>query len=619
MLQRAKYGESKVETLEGRRLMAAGPEFQISAGGGDVDVATNAAGQTVVVWGYGQIRGRVYDAAGRPVGGEFAVSQAIPDHESRLADVAIDADGDFVVTWTTLTFDNLGRPSPGPTLVRRFSPSGTPKGNQQEVGIGADGPAVAMEDDGDYALVIDSTVQRYSANGVRQGASQALHAPFGAVEPVADMAADGTLVVAFTAPTKDDPADSFVTPAIRVQRFSPTGPALGPSVLVTNLPDAVEEHPDLSVNRRGEFAVTWSTHFWSDAWPPTKPFGIYARRYDAAGNPRGAAFRISGNANTFVGSIYPEVALDDAGNVLFAWQGSRQLSPSGGPADLFARRYNAAGAAVGGEFIVNSAGRRPGFIALDVDGQGDVIAVWETFNSSFQSQGIFGRWLFADTTPPPPPPPPPPQSGRISGAVFNDVDADGVRDAGEAGLSGRRVYIDADRDGVPDAGERTALTDASGNYSFANVAAGTYRVREVVLSGWRITSPSAGYHTVTLASGGSASGRNFGNTQKVLISGTVFSDANGDRVRQRTEPALPGRRVFLDADNDGRFDSGERSVLTDASGNYRFTNLSAGTYRVRVVPQTGWRLTAPTGGLHLLTLASGRTATGKLFGLRRSS
>ena len=114
-----------------------------------------------------------------------------------------------------------------------------------------------------------------------------------------------------------------------------------------------------------------------------------------------------------------------------------------------------------------------------------------------------------------------------------------------------------------------------------------------------------------------AGGRNFGTTQRVLISGAVYNDANGSATRNSGESGLSGWRVYLDADNDGRFDGGERSVLTDASGNYRFTNLAAGTYRVRVVQQTGWRLTTPTTGLHFLTLGSGRTATGKLFGLRR--
>ena len=63
-------------------------------------------------------------------------------------------------------------------------------------------------------------------------------------------------------------------------------------------------------------------------------------------------------------------------------------------------------------------------------------------------------------------------------------------------------------------------------------------------------------HTLTLSSGQSATGRNFGSTQRVLISGGVFNDANGDRVRQSTEAGLANWRVYLDADRDGVFDAG---------------------------------------------------------------
>jgi hypothetical protein len=58
-------------------------------------------------------------------------------------------------------------------------------------------------------------------------------------------------------------------------------------------------------------------------------------------------------------------------------------------------------------------------------------------------------------------------------------------------------------------------------------------------------------------------------------------------------------------------------MLTDASGNYSFKDLVAGTYRVRVVQQSGWTRTTPTAGYHSITLTSGQTSTGRLFGERR--
>ncbi len=61
----------------------------------------------------------------------------------------------------------------------------------------------------------------------------------------------------------------------------------------------------------------------------------------------------------------------------------------------------------------------------------------------------------------------------ISDFVWNDLDADGVQDAGEGGISGVRVYLDADNDNTYDVGERYATTDANGLYAITNLPAAT--------------------------------------------------------------------------------------------------------------------------------------------------
>jgi hypothetical protein len=72
-----------------------------------------------------------------------------------------------------------------------------------------------------------------------------------------------------------------------------------------------------------------------------------------------------------------------------------------------------------------------------------------------------------------------PGMASVAGNVFHDLDADEVIDAGEPAMSGVLVYLDSDNDGVRDAGEATATTNASGAYSFADVAPGGYTVRHV--------------------------------------------------------------------------------------------------------------------------------------------
>ncbi len=82
-----------------------------------------------------------------------------------------------------------------------------------------------------------------------------------------------------------------------------------------------------------------------------------------------------------------------------------------------------------------------------------------------------------------------PQPGTISGTVWDDTNNNGSEDTGEPGLSGVTVYLDANQNGGLDGGELTAITNGSGQYTFANVAPGSYHVAQVVPAGFTQTAP----------------------------------------------------------------------------------------------------------------------------------
>ena len=74
--------------------------------------------------------------------------------------------------------------------------------------------------------------------------------------------------------------------------------------------------------------------------------------------------------------------------------------------------------------------------------------------------------------------PPPVQAGSISGVVYQDLDNSGTRDAGEPVAVGRVVWLDTNNNGALDAGEASTTTDATGAYTFADLAGNTtYHVR----------------------------------------------------------------------------------------------------------------------------------------------
>jgi Ca2+-binding RTX toxin-like protein len=108
-------------------------------------------------------------------------------------------------------------------------------------------------------------------------------------------------------------------------------------------------------------------------------------------------------------------------------------------------------------------------------------------------------------------------TASISGTVFNDANANGRQNPGEAGVANRVVYIDSNKDGILDDGEPSTTTDAAGNWSLTGLAAGAYRIREQNVAGVRHTDPpgNANYYDLTVTTGSTASaiyGKLFGET-----------------------------------------------------------------------------------------------------------
>ncbi len=79
---------------------------------------------------------------------------------------------------------------------------------------------------------------------------------------------------------------------------------------------------------------------------------------------------------------------------------------------------------------------------------------------------------------------------EIYGTKFNDVDGNGVWDAGEPNMPGWDIYLDENGNGIYDASEPNTVTDSGGMYRFENLdTPATYRVREMMKDGWTQTLP----------------------------------------------------------------------------------------------------------------------------------
>src|SRR5688572_11794360 len=126
-------------------------------------VAADHDGDFVVVWqsngqegaGY-EVYGQRYNAAGQPQGIEFRVNDVAEGNQAGAA-VAMDADGDFVVAYIGPDANGVG------VFVRRFNRIGVARGPAVQVNTftthSQSLPAVAMDADGDFVVTWQSYQQ----------------------------------------------------------------------------------------------------------------------------------------------------------------------------------------------------------------------------------------------------------------------------------------------------------------------------------------------------------------------------------------------------------------------------------------------------------------------------
>ncbi len=114
---------------------------------------------------------------------------------------------------------------------------------------------------------------------------------------------------------------------------------------------------------------------------------IFARVFNASGTTLVGEFQV--NTISDKDQVIPDVAMDDDGDFVVAWTTEGQVSSG---ADVFARRFNAAGMGLGDDFLVNvTTGRGQQNPAVAMDGDGDVIVSWESSHQDGFSWGIFAQ------------------------------------------------------------------------------------------------------------------------------------------------------------------------------------------------------------------------------------
>lgn len=194
------------------------------------------------------------------------------------------------------------------------------------------------------------------------------------------------------------------------------------------------------------------------------------------------------------------------------------------------------------------------------------------------------------------------QANSLGGAVYFDLDNDGVRDAGESGVAGVGVTLG----GLDDRGNPvniSGVTVAGGGYSFTNLRPGTYTITETQPADYNdgidtlgtVNSAPVGtvgadqFTSVTLVSGQTGAGYLFGE-RGTTITGTVFRDVDkvGD-LDVGTDTGIGGVTLTLR-------DSSNNVVATTVTlpdGTYVFDNVVAGNYTITETQPLGYGSSTP--------------------------
>src|SRR5207244_2061288 len=200
--------------------------------------------------------------------------------------------------------------------------------------------------------------------------------------------------------------------------------------------------------------------------------------------------------------------------------------------------------------------------------------------------------------------------------------ADGIKNGADAGLANRTLTLfDASNAVVG-----TATTDTNGNFTIANVGPGTLHVVETLPTGVALTTtPPPAFQAM---SGMNVSGLLFGNFTQAVISGQVFTDNNGNGIKDGADAGLAAQTVklldasnnvvattstdtggsdpgingatiqlYLDVNGNGAIDVGTDTLAgtatTSASGAYSITGVGPGSYLLQEAPAHGRRVITP--------------------------
>ncbi len=383
-----------------------GPEFQVNTYTTNwqryPSVAMDSNGNFIIAWESTQQDGdssgifaQRYNSFGIPQGSEFQVNTYTTDGQ-RLPSVAMDSNGNFVITWTSWGQDGYEYG----VFAQRYSSVGVPQGSEFQVNTYTNGTqdssSVAMDSSGNFIIAWRSDsqdgdssgifAQRYNSVGVPQSSEFQVntYTTGGQFDPSVAIDSNGNFVIAWTSDGQD--GDLW---GIFAQRYNSTGVPQGSEFQVNTFTTEFQFDQSIAMDSDGNFVITWTSNIQDGGTE-----GIFAQRYNSTGVPQGSEFQV----NTYItdGQRYSSAAMDSSGNFVITWTSWGQDGDSEG---IFAQRYDNTGIPQGFEFQVNNYTTSwQSHPSAAMDSKGNFVIAWESLEQDGDNFGIYAR-LYSNEPP----------------------------------------------------------------------------------------------------------------------------------------------------------------------------------------------------------------------------
>lgn len=169
------------------------------------------------------------------------------------------------------------------------------------------------------------------------------------------------------------------------ERLSAGGETLTPSFQVNSTRRGEQHSPAVASDEGGGFVVAWAGRGMGDKQ------GVYSQRFSADGLPLGEETRA--NETTGGKQAEPAIAVAGDGSFTIAWSGVGPGDDSG----VFLRRFSASGDPIGGEVLVNrEISDHQSSPDLAFDDSGSLVVAWQSRHQDGSDWGVYGQWFAAD-------------------------------------------------------------------------------------------------------------------------------------------------------------------------------------------------------------------------------